>query len=124
MIKYKLLKREEEEIDKYTGFGLARPTPIYSLNKDLIEGNYHKALLKLEHLLITLAQVGTTAEGQLSAGDKKDALVCILGSLQIEDLVSKVKEMRLKKKLLGEKKMSEIKKILEELVKDPRKRIK
>jgi hypothetical protein len=60
----------------------------------------------------------------LSVGDKKDALVFILGSLQIEDLVSKVKEMRLKKKLIGEKKMSEIKKILEELVKDPRKRIK
>jgi hypothetical protein len=50
--------------------------------------------------------------------------VFILGSLQIEDLVSKVKEMRLKKKLLGERKMSEIKKILDELVKDPRKRIK
>jgi hypothetical protein len=38
--------------------------------------------------------------------------------------VSKVKEMRLKKKLLGERKISEIKKILDELVKDPRKKIK
>ncbi len=61
VIKYKLLKKEEEEIEKYNGFGMARPTPVYSLSKDLIEGNYHKALLKLEHLLITLAQVGTRA---------------------------------------------------------------
>lgn len=38
--------------------------------------------------------------------------------------MTKVKEMRLKKKLIGEKKMSEVKKILEELVKDPRKKIK
>jgi hypothetical protein len=32
--------------------------------------------------------------------------------------------MRLKNKLLGERKMSDIKKILDELVKDPRKKIK
>jgi len=32
--------------------------------------------------------------------------------------------MRLKKKLVGERKMSEIKKLLEEMVKDPRKKIK
>jgi len=56
ILKFRLLKREEEQIAKYNGFELGKPAPIYTLNKDLIEGNYNKALLKLENLLITLAQ--------------------------------------------------------------------
>jgi hypothetical protein len=62
---------------------LARPTAIFSLNKDLIESNYNKAMLKIENLLITLAQKDSKSEGNSSTTDKKDALIFILASLQI-----------------------------------------
>ena len=70
-------------MEKFNGFELARPTAVYSLNKDLIESNYNKALLKIENLLITLAQTDSKSEGHSSAVDKKDALIFILTSLQI-----------------------------------------
>lgn len=59
------------------------------MSRDQIENNYDKALLKLENLLIRLAQVGKS--GKETAEEKKDALICILASLELEDLVSKVK---------------------------------
>ena len=80
---------------------MGKPAPIYSLNKDLIESNYDKAILKIENLLLTIAQVEKNTQGQSASGDKRDALIRILTSLQLEDLVAKIKEMRLKKKILG-----------------------
>ncbi len=72
-------------------------------------------------ILINSDKISATTPGAVS---KKETLYEVLVSFQLEDLVSKIKEMRLKKKLIGEKKMSEIKRLLEELVKDPRKRVK
>lgn len=60
---------------------MAKPTPIYSVNKDLIESNYQKALLKLENLLIKLAQVQKNEQN--NSDHKKDALIRILASLEL-----------------------------------------
>ncbi len=56
--------------------------------------------------------------------EKNLALMEILKLLNLETIIIKIKENRLRKKIIGEKKSSEIKKLLDELVKDPRKRVK
>lgn len=38
---------------------------------------------------------------QSASENKKQALISVLATLQLEDIVTKIKEMRLKKKLIG-----------------------
>lgn len=49
---------------------------------------------------MTLAQM-QKLNSQSASGEKKDSLISVLTTLQLEDIVTKIKQMRLKKKLIG-----------------------
>ena len=48
----------------------------------------------------------------------------ILKLLDLKTVIIKIKENKLRERIIGEKSSSEIKKLLDELVKDPRRKIK